>query len=177
MKIEPSRPLTLEEARPKVVEALKKQGVQQMVAMKASEAAHQLRDDFGSGKPLAEAAAKAGLKIEKIPAFAMVDTPPGATAAPKPETKNESPDMQYIKQTASGLSPGNVSDYVSTPDGGLLVVLEKRETIDPAQYEKARAFIEGRELTNKGQIVFYEWLRERRRAAGVAETKPATKPG
>jgi len=25
--------------------------------------------------------------------------------------------------------------------------------------------------------VFYEWLRERRRAAGVAETKPATKPG
>ena len=74
--------------------------------------------------------------------------------------------MQYIKQSASGLSPGNVSDYVGTPDGGLIVVLEKRETIDPAQFEKARAFIESRALTNKGQVVFYEWLRERRRAAG-----------
>jgi hypothetical protein len=75
------------------------------------------------------------------------------------------------------LSAGDVSDYVGTRDGGLIVVLEKREAIDPAQYEKARAMIENRALTNKGQIVFYEWLRERRRAAGVEETKPATKPG
>lgn len=177
VKVEPSRLLTLEEARPKIVEALKKQGLQQMVAMKATQVAHQLRDDLKSGKPLEEAAAKAGVKPEKIPAFALVDTPPGASPAPKPEAKNESPDMQYIKQTASGLSPGSVSDYVNTPEGGLLVVLEKREAIDSAQFEKARAFLESRELTNRGQVVFYEWLRERRRAAGVAETKPATKPG
>lgn len=148
-----------------------------MVAMKASEVARQLRDDLKSGKPLEEAAAKAGVKTEKIPTFALVDEPPGATPAPKPEKKDESPDMQQIKQSASALSPGSVGDYVSTPDGGLIVVLEKRETIGPAQFEKARAIIEKQALTNRGQVVFYEWLRERRRAAGVVEKKPETKPG
>ena len=176
VKIEPSRPLALEEARPKIVAALKKQGVQQMVAMKATQVSHQLQDDLKIGKSLAEAAAQAGVKAEKIPAFALVDDPIDAPPAPKPEARNESPDMPYIKQSASALSPGSVSDYVGTPDGGLVVVLEKRETIDPAQFEKARTIIESRELANKGQVVFYEWLRKRRRAAGVAETKPATKP-
>lgn len=177
VNVEPSRQLTPEEARPKIVEALKKQGVQQKVALRATEVVQQLRDELKRGMPLPEAAAKVGVKVEKLPAFALVDTPPDATPAPKPEAKDEAPDMQYIKRTASGLDPGDVSDYVSTPEGGLVVVLEKRETIDAAQYEKARAVIEERELTNRGQIVFYEWLRERRRDAGVAETKPAPQPG
>ncbi len=38
--------------------------------------------------------------------------------------------MPTIKQTASSLSPGGVSDYVSAPDGGFIVVLEKREALD-----------------------------------------------
>ena len=177
VKIDPARPLTLEEARPKIVEALKKQNLQTTTALKATQVAQQLREELKNGKPLADAAAQADVKVEKIPPFALVDTPPGATPAPKTEVKEESPDMQYIKQSASGLKPGEVSDYIGTHDGGLLVILEKRETLDAAQFEKARAFLEERELTNQGQIVFYEWLRERRRAAGVEETKPAAKPG
>lgn len=177
VKIEPARPLTLEEARPKIVEALKKQGVQQMIAAKGAELGQKLKDELKAGKSLDDAASQAAVKLEKIPPFAMVDTPPGATPAPKPEKKDESPDMPYIKSTASSLSPGSVSDFVSTPTGGLLVVLEKRETIDPAQFEKARSGLETQELTNKGDIVFYEWLRERRRAAGVPEKAPeAAKP-
>jgi SurA N-terminal domain/PPIC-type PPIASE domain len=177
MNVEPSRSLTLEEARPQIVEALKKQGVQQMVAMKATNIAHQLRDELKSGKPLAEAVAHAGVKAEKLPAFALADNPPDAAPDPKPEPKKGSPDRQYIKQAASTLSPGSVSDYVDTPDGGLIVVLEKREVLTAAQFEKARPMIESRALLNKSQIVFYEWLRERRRAAGVEETKPQTAPG
>ena len=75
-------------------------------------------------------------------------------------------------QDAIEMKPGEVSDFVRKPDGGLLVVLEKREKIDPAQYESARPMVEGRALRNKTQIVFFEWLRERRRVAGVEETKP-----
>ena len=141
--------------------------------MKAAQVTQQLRDDLKSGKTLAEAATQAGVKTEKVPAFALVDDPPGATPAPKTEEKNETPDLQYIKHTASSLKPGEVSDYVGLRDGGLIVVLEKRETLDAAQFEKARPALEERELTSRGQVVFYEWLRERRRAAGVAETKPA----
>jgi hypothetical protein len=177
MNVEASRPLTLEEARPEIIEALKKQGAQQMVAMKATEIAKKLRDELKSGKPLAEAVAQAGVKAEKLPAFALAGDPPEATPAPNPEPKNESPDMRTIKQAASALSPGSVSDYVSTPDGGLIVVLEKREALTPAQFEKARPMIESRALLNRSQVVFYEWLRECRRAAGVVESKPQTAPG
>ena len=176
LKVEPSRPLTLDEARPKIVEALKKQKVQQMVALKGGEVARKLRDELKSGKPVTDAAAQAGVQLEKIPAFALVDTLPGATPAPTPDPKNEKPDMPSIKQAASDLSAGGVSDYLSTPTGGLIVVLEKRETLDPAKYEKSRATIESRALQNRSQVVFYEWLRERRRAAGVEETKPQTAP-
>jgi peptidyl-prolyl cis-trans isomerase D len=176
LKVEPSRPLTLEEARPKIVETLKKQQGQQRVAMKAGEAARTLRDELKSGKPLAEAAAQAGVKVEKIPPFALLDTLPGATPAPTPEPKSESADMAYIKQTASTLSPGDVSDYLNTPTGGLIVVLEKRETLGPAKFEQFRGKIENQALQNRSQVVFYEWLRERRRAAGVVETSAQNAP-
>jgi hypothetical protein len=79
--------------------------------------------------------------------------------------------MSSIKQAASELNPGGVSDYLNTSTGGMIVVLEKRETLDPAKFEKSRATIESRALQNKSQVVFYEWLRERRREAGVMETK------
>ena len=176
LKVEPARPLTLDEARSKVVEALKQQRAHQMVAMKASEVVRKLRDELKSGKPVEEAAAEAGVKAEKIPTFALVDTLPGATPSPTPDPKNEKPDLARIKQAASDLSPGEVSDYLSTPSGGLIVILEKRETLEPARFEKARATLEGRAMENRNQVVFYEWLRERRRAAGVPETKvvPAT---
>lgn len=84
--------------------------------------------------------------------------------------------MPRIKQAASDLSPGDVSDYLSTPNGGLIVILEKRETLAPTEFEKSRALIERQALQNRSQIVFYEWLRERRRAAGVAETKAQAAP-
>ena len=136
-----------------------------------------MRDAIKSAKSVEEAAAQAGVKAEKIPAFALLDHPPGAPPAAKQEPKKEDPDMPYIKETASEMSPGEVSDFVRKPDGGLLVVLEKRDPIDPAQYESARPIVEGNALRNKAQIVFYEWLRERRRAAGVEETKPRRAPG
>lgn len=177
IKVEPTRPLTLAEARPQIVEALKKQNVQQMAAMKATDVSQKLRAEMKNGKSLDEAIAQAGVTAEKIPAFALLDDLPGSTPASKPEPKDEGPDMQFIKQAASKLSPGEVSDYVGTAGGGLLVVLEKREALTPAQYEAARPILESRALENKSQVVFYEWLRERRRAAGVAETKRETAPG
>jgi len=177
LKVEPSRPLTLDEARSKIVEALKQQRAHQMVATKAAEVAGKLRDELKSGKPVGDAAAKMGVKVEKIPTFALVDTLPGATPSPTPDPKNERPDMPRIKQAASDLSPGDVSDYLSTPDGGLIVILEKRETLAPAEFEKSRVLIEGQALQNRSQVVFYEWLRERRHAAGVQETKAQPAPG
>ena len=62
--------------------------------------------------------------------------------------------------------------FVAQPNGGLIVVLEKREPLNTAQFEAARPIVEKREMANKNQIVFYEWLQERRHSAGVKETRP-----
>jgi len=177
LQVEAARPLTLEEARPKIVEARKKRNTQQMVAMKAAGVATKLREELQSGKPLTEAATAAGVTLEQIPAFALADEPPpGAEPAASPEPKNENPEMPYIKRAASDLSAGQVSNYVPTKDGSMLVILENRETITPAEYEKSRADLENQAMENQSQVVFYEWLRERRREAGVPEPKAPEAP-
>ena len=179
VKVDPSRPLTQEEARPKIVEAITKEMVQQTMAMKAAEIAGKLREKLNSGKSVEQAAADAGVKVEKLKPFALLDSLPDASATPTPPPKEEDPEMQQIKMTASSLQPGEVSDFVGLPKGagGLLVVLEKREKLDPAVFEKSRQVLEARALTNKGDIVFYEWLRDRRHAAGIVEKKTQPAPG
>jgi hypothetical protein len=176
VKIDPARPLTLEEARPKIVETLKQDRVQAAIAAKAAAIAGQLQEAMKGGQSVAEAAAKAGVKAEPIAPFRLLDNPPGVAPAP-PDPKGQTPEMQAIKQAVSEMNPGTVSDLVPQPGGGLLVVLEKREPLDAAQYAISRPLLENRNLQNKTQVVFYEWLRERRRAAGVEETKPQRAPG
>jgi hypothetical protein len=166
VKIDPARPLTLEEARPKIVDTLKQERVKALIASKAAATAKEIREAIKSGKPVEEGAAKAGVKAESIPAFALLGQPPGAPPS-APETKDEAPDMQTIKQTASEMNPGDVSDLVPEPEGGLLVVLEKREPLDTAKFNAAKPLLESRALQNKTQVVFIEWLLERRRQADI----------
>ncbi|HEY5037416.1 MAG TPA: SurA N-terminal domain-containing protein [Chthoniobacterales bacterium] len=170
-KIDSSRPLTLDEARPKIVESLKQERLQALVAAKAGAVVKQLRDAVKSGKPVEQAAAAAGVKAETIPSFALLDNPPGAPI-PRTLPTHTPPDMDTIKQTVSGMNPGSVSDFVPSPAGGLVVVLEKRAPLDVAQFNSSRPLLETRMLSNERQIVFYEWLRDRRRAAGVEENRP-----
>lgn len=175
-KMAPARPLTLEEAKPKIVETLKQERTQALMTAKADATAKQLREALKNGKSTEEAAAAVGVKLETLPAFALVPNAPGATTAEKPDPKMFTPEMQTLKQTVSEMDPGSVSDLVPQAEGGMLVVLEKREPLNATQFEAARPLVEARELENKNQVVFYEWLRTQRRAAGVEETQPQQAP-
>ena len=159
-----SRPLTLEEAKPKIVESLKKERIQQMVASKAGETKRQIEEKMKAGGSVAAAIQQAGLKAEVIPPFSLMDDAPAAAPDPKKETK-EAPDLPSIKQAAAEMRPGEVSAFVPAADGGLIAVLEKREPIDEAQFAQKRTFIDGRMHENMQRVVFYEWLRDRRRDA------------
>lgn len=178
LKVDPPHPLTLEEARPELSEQLKNQKVQEALAAKAADLATKMRDEVKNGKALAEVATQAGAKLEKLPPFSLVEQEPEATAAasPSPKPKADAEDMPYIKQAASRLEPGKVSDYLRTPGGGMIVILEKRETLTPEQLAQGLPKVKERALENKNQVAFYEWLRERRHQAGVPEPKPETPP-
>ena len=88
---------------------------------------------------------------------------------PKDEKpKEETPDLPMIKSAVAALNPGDVSDFVPSGKGGIIAVLEKRAPADPSGYAAAKAQFESRYLVQRRGAVFVEWLRDRRRAAGVA---------
>ena len=147
-----------------------------MVATKATGVAQKLRDELKAGKSLDEAATQAGVKLEKIPAFAMVDTPPGATPAPKPEKKDESPGYAVYQIDGEQLESRERERFCQHTDWRIAGGAGKARDDRSRAIRKSPFFLESRELTNKGEVVFYEWLRERRRAAGVPEKAPEAKP-
>jgi peptidyl-prolyl cis-trans isomerase D len=161
-----ARPLTAEEAKPKVTEALKNSRMHEMITTKGAEIVNQLREAIKSGQSLEAAAQKLATKAEKIPPFSLLEE---STEKPedKKEPKNEPPDFNAIKNAASQLQPGGVSDFVPSQDGGVIAVLEKREPPDEAKYQAGKAAFEERILRSKREIVFFEWLHDRQRVADV----------
>jgi hypothetical protein len=161
-----ARPLTLDEAKPKIVDALKADKTRELMTSKGNQIANQLRASIAAGVPLEAAAQQAGVNLERIPPFSPVDPPGAKPDQPKPET----PDLPMIKNSVGDLAPGEVSSVVPTQSGGVIPVLEKREPIDPAAYEQGRKDFDGRYLKSKRTIAFYDWLRDRRTAAGIQAT-------
>jgi peptidyl-prolyl cis-trans isomerase D len=160
-----ARPLSLEEAKPKIAESLKAERLRELLSTKGAEIARQIRE--ARGKPLDQAVQQAGLKLEQVPPFSLVENPASKTEKDK-EPKNDTPDLPMIKNVVAELAPGEVTEFVPTEKGGLIAVLEKREPVDPAGYAQAKPLFEFPYLQRKRTIVFFEWLRERRRVAGVA---------
>jgi peptidyl-prolyl cis-trans isomerase D len=164
-----ARPLTIEEAKPKIVDAIKTNRERETVSNKGAKAAHDLQESLKAGEPLASALAKANLKTEKLPPFSLSDEFEPGTEPNKPG--KESPDFLVIKRAVLDLSTGGVSEFWPATDGGLIVVVEKREPPDEAKFRESKASFDERVLGNKRKIVFYEWLRERQRAAGLQFSK------
>ena len=76
-----------------------------------------------------------------------------------------------IKSAVADMNAGEVSEFVPTPAGGVIAVVERHEPADAAAYQAIKMMFNSRALQNKREIAFYEWMRERRREAGVPETR------
>jgi SurA-like N-terminal domain/PPIC-type PPIASE domain len=160
-----ARPLGLEEAKPKIVEALKKTRARELMSTKGAELVQQLREAKKSGQPLDAVVEKAGVKPEKLPAFSLIEE-----ESEKPEgseQKKQSPELREIKEAVTLLNPGDVSDFLPSGTDGLIVILEKREPLEDATAGEKKAAFEKRILENKQRIVLVEWLRDRQQAAGL----------
>ena len=172
---EPARPLTLEEARPKIVETLKSQKQREMLTARATEITNKLREAMAAGTPLEAAAQQAGVALERVPAFALSD-PPKPKPAPDQPAPPETPDLQSIKGAVAELNAGEISNFTPTQNGGLIAIVEKRDPADPAGYEASKAMFAQRYVRGKREIAFYEWLREKREEAGLQSVEPEQAP-
>ncbi len=174
--VTPARPLTLDEAKPKITETLSKQRLKQLVASRANDTARTVREAAKANTPLEKALAQMGLTAERIPPFSIVENPTPTPSPAKPEDvkKPDVPDLATIKSAVRELNPGDATDFVATQNGGLIAVVEKREPGDPAGFAAAKVTFEKNYLQSKKMVVFDEWLHDRRRAAGLQQPQATT---
>jgi hypothetical protein len=162
-----ARPLTLDEAKQKIVDQIKNERSREMAMAKGRKAAETVRNGLKAGQPLQFTLEQAGgLKAEKLEPFTVADEADMKNPPEKP--KNEPADMMMVKNVSAQLQPGEVSDFVPWIDGGLIVLMEKREPPDPAKYQQSKATFEERYFKTAREYVFMEWLRDRQREAGLA---------
>jgi parvulin-like peptidyl-prolyl cis-trans isomerase-like protein/SurA-like protein len=161
--IDPSRPLTLDEAKPKIVESLTANRARQAMTTKAAQTVHDLREGLKAGEPLSFAAEKVNVKAQQLPPFTLMED----DAAEGDKAKDKPKDLMAVKNAVAALQPGDVSEFFPWEDGGIIAVLEKREPPDEAKYGPKKKELGDRITTNKREIAFFEWLREKQREAGI----------
>ena len=160
-----ARPLTAEEAKPKIVDALKKTRTRELMSTKGAEMVQQLREAKKSGQPPEAVIEKAGVKPEKLAAFSLIDEE--SEKSEGDQQKKQSPELLTIKDAVILLNPGDVTDFMPSGTDGLIAILEKREPLGDASAREKKAAFEKRILENKERIVVVEWLRDRQQAAGL----------
>src|SRR5947209_1028160 len=164
-----TQPLTLEQAKPKIVDALKKTRGRELLSTKGAELVQQLREAKNSGQPLETAIQQAGAKPEKLPAFSLIEEEQQKPDVKEP--KNQSPELLAVKDSVVLLNPGDVTDFVPSGTDGFIAILEKREPLADANAGDKKVAFEKRILENKERIVLVEWLRDRQQAAGLEVKK------
>jgi SurA N-terminal domain/PPIC-type PPIASE domain len=168
--ISEARPLTLEEAKPKIVDTIKKSKSRELMSTKGAEVAQQLREAKQSGQPLETAIQKIGGKAERIPPFSLIEEEKQDLQDNEPK-KDEPADLPAIKQAVAFLNPGEISDFFPAGENGFIAILEKREPLADANAAEKKAAFEKRLLDNKLRVVLFEWLRDRQQAAGLQPMK------
>jgi hypothetical protein len=154
-KVIPSRPLSLDEARPGVIAQIKNERGHEKLVSTANEVRAKVEEALKAGKSFEEAAAAAGQKSESFPAFSLSEPPSNQAFASE------------IAEKSVELAEGGLSEFVPTAEGGLLIHLDRREPIDEAKFAKDQeAQLNGLRM-RKRFAAFREWLNLRRKAANV----------
>jgi hypothetical protein len=151
--IVPARPLTFEEAKVKLTDSLKHERAQEALTLKGTEIRNKIEADIKAGKSFADAAQAAGAKAESFPPFS------------RQEPQFEAPNAGEIMSTAAELNEGQLSAFVPTAAGGVIVHVDKRPPIDDAKFQAEKARITESVTDFKRTSLFQEWLKLRRTEA------------
>jgi len=158
--VEASRPLTPEEARPKIVENLKQEAARNALTTKANEVRTKLAEALKAGKPLTEAAAALGVTVEDFPLFSRTEFP------------RENPLAPRVLEAAPKLPEGGLSEALATAEGSVIVHLVRRLPVDEKKIAEAR----GQQLNwlrfYKQASAFQQWLQVRRKEAHIYSEAP-----
>jgi hypothetical protein len=153
-EIDPSNPLTLDEAKGQIIETLKKERTQAAMEAKAEELREKMLADMKSGHSFVEAATAAGYKPEEPAPFSRQD----------PGENNPLFVTLYINQV--DLEPGQISKLLHDRDDGLLVYLAKRDPVDENKFQEDKKKMGPAVSGQFADMMFEEWLKVQQQRAG-----------
>jgi hypothetical protein len=153
--LNPVRPLVLAEAAPAIEARLREAKADQALRSSAAEKVKALRAALDSGKPFADAAKEAGLKVEPLDNVA-------------PMGDSLTPEQRRVVSSTLALKDGELSAFEPAPWGGMCVYLHSRGPLDDKELAAKRDDILQSLLENKRGLLFAEWLRISREEAKIS---------
>ena len=153
------RPLTFDEAKPQLVEQLKRERAQEALNLKAAEIRGKIDTELKAGKSFAEAAAAAGVKAEVFGTFSQV------------EPKFDGADAREVMMAAFDMKEGALSPFTPTATGGVLIRVDKRPPIDDSKFAAQKDLLADNISQFARETMFIEWLKNRRTEARVMVPK------
>jgi len=154
-----ARPLTAEEAKPQLVEQLKRERAQEALNLKAAEIRTKIDTELKAGKPFAEAVQTAGAKAEPFAAFSQA------------EPKFELPDAREVMMAAFEMKEGQLSPFTPTAAGGVIIHVDKRPPVDDSKFAAQKVSLEESLAQFSREALFSEWLKQRRAEARITEAR------
>lgn len=151
--VTPAKPMTIEEAKPKIVAALKDDRAKAALAAKTEEIRTKIEGAVKGGKSFADAVKEAGQTAQDVPPFSAA------------EPARAFPNAAEITEAATELNIGDLSKLVTTPDGGMLVYVRTRYGIDEKKFDAQKEMVANSLKMRKQRFGFMEWLRASREAA------------
>lgn len=149
-----ARPMTLDEATPVIEARLRQAKAEQALRSTADSKVTALRAALTSGKPFADAAKEAGLKVETLDNVA-------------PVAESLTPEQRRIISSTISLKEGELSTFENAPWGGFVAFLKTRGPLSDADLAAKRDEIKQGLIDNKRSVLFAEWLRLAREDARI----------
>ncbi|HEY5706928.1 MAG TPA: SurA N-terminal domain-containing protein [Terrimicrobiaceae bacterium] len=152
-KVNPQRPLTIEEVRPIAVRRLGARKAESFLREKGEGALAKIREAMSAGKSFPDAATAVGLQFQSFNDL----VPSGGTL---------SPEQQDVAAATLLMEPGQLSGLIPDSDGLLAVYLASRAPLDEAALAK-KPELTSRILESKRRLLFMTWLSSARDGAKI----------
>lgn len=151
--VSPSRPQTLEEAKPTITAELTNAAAAKALQETATATVQKLRAAAKAGQPADTATA--GLKTTAFTNVGYLDEKAPA-------------DQRTYAQAALPLQEGEVSGLIPGPNGAMILWLEKRGPADEKIASEYREEITDNILAQRRNVLWAEWLQAAQQQAGVS---------
>lgn len=153
--ITPARPLTFDEAKPKLADQLKNERIAEAANLKATEIRNKIDGELKGGKTFTEAATAAGVTAEQLPPFSLVE-----------HSKLDPSALQFVGRSLQ-LEVGQLSEVAPISGGRVILRVEKRQPVEEAAFEKDKARLTEGASRALRDSAFEVWLAERRKLANI----------